>query len=92
MFLYYEVLKSALNSGSKVYDFGRSTYGQGTFFFKKQWGAKPYKLVYLTYSDKGVKEIIAKKTLITNLFPKIWSKTPPIITNNIGPYLRKHIP
>jgi FemAB-related protein (PEP-CTERM system-associated) len=40
MLLYWSFLKFASDHGYLTFDFGRSTPGEGTFLFKKQWGAK----------------------------------------------------
>jgi len=41
MLLYWGFLKFAADNGYVSFDFGRSTPGEGTFRFKKQWGATP---------------------------------------------------
>lgn len=41
MMLYWAFLKFAADNGYPIFDFGRSTPGEGTFRFKKQWGAEP---------------------------------------------------
>nr|WP_319491260.1 GNAT family N-acetyltransferase [uncultured Desulfobacter sp.] len=41
MMLYWTFLKFAADNGYPTFDFGRSTPGEGTFRFKKQWGARP---------------------------------------------------
>lgn len=46
MLLYWEFLKFAADSGSRFFDFGRSTPDEGTYRFKKQWGAKPEPLYW----------------------------------------------
>ena len=39
--LYWHAIESAQAEGVQVFDFGRSTPGEGTFKFKEQWGAEP---------------------------------------------------
>jgi len=76
----------------KFYDFGRSIFEGGTYYFKKQWGAKPIGLTYQCYNlshDNFMSKI--QSPITYKLFPKIWSKIPIIITNNIGPLIRKYI-
>ena len=48
MLLYWTFLEFASDNGYKNFDFGRSTPGEGTFKFKKQWGAHP---VFLHWAD-----------------------------------------
>jgi len=42
--LYWHMLKFAVERGFTVFDFGRSTPDEGTFHFKRQWGAEPLEL------------------------------------------------
>ena len=46
MLLYWRFLKFAVSAGYPLFDFGRSTPGEGTFRFKKQWGAVPAPLYW----------------------------------------------
>lgn len=48
MLLYWTFLKFAADNNYPAFDFGRSTPGEGTFRFKKQWGAYPK---YLHWAD-----------------------------------------
>lgn len=40
MLLYWTMIEDAVKSGRGTFDFGRSTPGEGTYHFKKQWGAQ----------------------------------------------------
>jgi|TARA_Y100000310_G_scaffold161542_1_gene161414 hypothetical protein len=91
MFLYYELLKNALKSGIITYDFGRSRYNEGTYYFKKQWGARPYKFEYLKYMNFGIEKVPIKPNFVKKLLPPIWSKLPRLIANSVGPSIRKYI-
>ena len=44
--LYWHMLSFAIAGGFHTFDLGRSTPGEGTFLFKKQWGAEPQELVW----------------------------------------------
>jgi hypothetical protein len=44
--LYWQMLRFAIERGARTFDFGRSTPGEGTFHFKRQWGAEPRELVW----------------------------------------------
>ncbi|MEZ5583585.1 MAG: GNAT family N-acetyltransferase [Candidatus Competibacteraceae bacterium] len=46
MLLYWSVLEFACKKGYRIFDFGRSTPGEGTYRFKEQWGAKPVQLYW----------------------------------------------
>jgi FemAB-related protein (PEP-CTERM system-associated) len=94
MLLYWNCLKYAADSGKKKFDFGRSTENEGTFRFKKQWGAEPFPLTWysscpstLAQSINVAHDKISGRERAANL----WKKLPISITNNLGPKLRKYI-
>ena len=49
MLLYWAFLKYAADNGYSYFDFGRSTPDQGTYRFKKQWGAIPETLHWSSF-------------------------------------------
>jgi FemAB-related protein (PEP-CTERM system-associated) len=100
MMLYWSLLEHVSNLGCTEFDFGRSTYDEGTYKFKRQWGAEP---VPLDWSDL-VQNLAPNQTTtdITNtgsdnvnqikaLVEKTWSKLPLGVTTRLGPKIRKHI-
>ena len=50
MMLYWGFLEYASDNGYKQFDFGRSTPNEGTFRFKKQWGALPHPLHWADFN------------------------------------------
>jgi hypothetical protein len=92
MYLYYELIKNAVTSNIRTYDFGRSCYNGGTYYFKKQWKSKPFKLSYCLYSRNNNsptrKELKAMQSVTLS---SVWSRTPSIVANYIGPYIRKYV-
>lgn len=92
MLLYWNLLKYSCDKGYKLFDFGRSTVGEGTYKFKKQWGAIPQALHWSHYNRQGeaIAAVQGQGKLRTKL-EKIWSHLPLKITNYIGPKVRKYI-
>ena len=45
-FMYWEVMRRASERGYRVFDFGRSKVGTGSYAFKCNWGFQPTPLVY----------------------------------------------
>ena len=41
MYLYWQILSYAIETGCNEFDFGRSTIDEGTYRFKKQWKSEP---------------------------------------------------
>lgn len=92
MLLYWNLLKYATNRHCTDFDFGRSSYGEGTFRFKKQWGAKPTPLEWRTYLvDGSVAEDEGGPQVLRKIFEKVWRRLPLQLANTLGPYIRKHI-
>ncbi|WP_201220764.1 GNAT family N-acetyltransferase [Halochromatium roseum] len=44
MLLYWALLEAVIERGARRFDFGRSSFGEGTYRFKTQWGARPVPL------------------------------------------------
>lgn len=91
-FMYWELMKLAVEKGCKIFDYGRSKEGTGSFSFKKHWGFKPEPLAYqyhlVTLDD------------IPNLSPanpkyqkkiQLWQKMPHFLTKLIGPFIARSL-
>lgn len=91
--LYWEAIRFAIRNGSSKFDFGRSTPGEGTFHFKKQWGAKPVPLYwqYLMKPGKALPEINPKNPKY-HMAIKVWQKLPVPLTRLLGPCIVRNIP
>ena len=91
--LYWDVIRFAVNKGFSKLDFGRSTPHEGTYNFKKQWGALPVPL-YWQY-------LINSKNAIPDLSPanpkyhaaiRLWQRLPISVTRVLGPLIVRNIP
>jgi len=101
MLLYWTIQSQLCERGVRQFDFGRSTYGEGTYKFKKQWGAVPVALDWREWDAQGVAQGIgagaAQATgggMASQLRPLIesaWQKLPLAVTNSLGPRLRRYI-
>lgn len=91
--LYWEAIRFAIGSGARIFDFGRSTPGEGTYNFKKQWGAKPVQLYwqYLLHEGAPLPEINPKNPKY-HFAIQAWQKLPLIVTNLLGPHIVRCIP
>ncbi|HWP22874.1 MAG TPA: FemAB family XrtA/PEP-CTERM system-associated protein [Candidatus Binatia bacterium] len=92
-FMYWELMRYAVARGCKVFDFGRSKKGTGSYDFKRHWGFEPRPLPYWCYTSNGQR---APDTSPLN--PKlrwavrIWRGLPLRLTKLMGPHIVKHIP
>ena len=95
MMLYWSLLEYATDYGCQQFDFGRSTIGEGTFKFKKQWGAKPVELDWKTYPEvinNAVKEGgLHQSGSLRQTAENIWRKLPLPLTIQLGSRVRKYI-
>jgi lipid II:glycine glycyltransferase (peptidoglycan interpeptide bridge formation enzyme) len=97
MLLYWTFLSHVCDVGCTIFDFGRSTPDEGTYRFKKQWGAKPYELIWTDYSNGGHSDIAhesagsSKLSQLRPLIENIWCHLPLAFTNWLGPKLRRYI-
>ena len=92
MLLYLRMLEYACEHGYEVFDFGRSTPGEGTYRFKEQWGAVPEPLYwhYLSLDGRRPDPEGASKARFETA-TRCWQRLPVIVTRIIGPRIRKHI-
>ncbi len=91
MLLYWNFLKFSADNDYKIFDFGRSTEGEGTYRFKKQWGAKPTPLIWYTDANAGKDEPGHHPPNKRDTAADLWQKIPLPIANIVGPHLRKYI-
>jgi FemAB-related protein (PEP-CTERM system-associated) len=91
-FMYWELLAHALGKGVRVYDFGRSRQGTGSYRFKTHWGFEPEPLQY-QYD-------LVKAREMPNVTPdnpryrrmiELWQKLPVPVTTLIGPWLARSL-
>jgi FemAB-related protein (PEP-CTERM system-associated) len=93
MFLYWSVLKFACENGYRVFDFGRSTPGEGTYKFKEQWGAKPVQLYWHYWlKNAGPLPELNPNNPKYRLAIRTWQKLPVTLTKLIGPIIVKNLP
>jgi FemAB-related protein (PEP-CTERM system-associated) len=91
--LYWEMLRFAVQHGFGSFDFGRSTPGEGTFHFKRQWGAVPHELVweYWTATGHAVPDLSPKNPKFS-LAIRAWQRLPVGLTRRVGPLIVRGIP
>ena len=91
--LYWHMLRFAVDRGLRTFDFGRSTPGEGTFLFKRQWGAEPLDLVweYWMANGKPVPDMSPKNPKFS-LAIRVWQQLPVSVTTAIGPMIVRNIP
>lgn len=91
-FMYWELMRRACERGIRVFDYGRSKRGTGSFDFKKNWGFEPQQLHYEYQLVKG-KSVPDHNPLNPkySLFIKAWQRLPLPVANLIGPHIVKNL-
>lgn len=91
--LYWEAIRFAIDLGCSRFDFGRSTPNEGTYNFKKQWGAEPIQLYwqYLLNAGNPLPQLNNKNPKF-EMATKTWQKLPLWLTNLVGPGIVRNIP
>jgi FemAB-related protein (PEP-CTERM system-associated) len=91
-FMYWEVMRRAVDKGCRVFDYGRSKEGTGSYRFKKHWGFDPEPLYYevdLVKADK-IPEINPLNPKY-RFFIAAWKRLPLPLSQLIGPWLAKDL-
>ncbi|MEW6118609.1 MAG: FemAB family XrtA/PEP-CTERM system-associated protein [Pseudomonadota bacterium] len=91
-FMYWDLMRRACERGHRVFDFGRSKRGTGSFDFKKNWGFEPSPLhyEYFLVRDREVPEINPLNPKY-RLFIQAWKKMPLALANAIGPHIVRNL-
>lgn len=91
--LYWELMQFAIGKGLTQFDFGRSTPNEGTYNFKKQWGALPLQLNWQYVMDAG-RELpdISPHNPKYELAIRAWQRLPLAISKALGPHIVRNIP
>lgn len=89
-FLYWELMRRACEKGYRVFDYGRSKVGTGSFSFKKNWGFAPEPLYYEYYLVRA-KQIPDINPLNPKyrLFIETWKRLPLPVANLLGPMVSR---
>jgi FemAB-related protein (PEP-CTERM system-associated) len=87
-FKYWELMRRSCARGLKVFDYGRSKQGTGSYSFKKNWGFEPTPLhyEYCLYKRDGVPQNNPNNAKY-QLLIKTWRRMPIAWANWLGPFI-----
>ena len=87
-FKYWELMRLACARGIKVFDYGRSKQGTGSFSFKKNWGfePKPLHYEYCLYKRDSVPQNNPNNAKF-KLLIETWRRLPIGMANWLGPHI-----
>jgi FemAB-related protein (PEP-CTERM system-associated) len=91
-FKYWELMRRSCERGLKVFDYGRSKQGTGSYAFKKNWGFEPQPLFYeyCLYRRDVIPQnnpSNAKFRLLINT----WRRMPIGLANWLGPFIVRNL-
>src|SRR5262249_50756530 len=91
-FMYWELMRRACERGLRMFDYGRSKRGTGSFDFKKNWGfeAQPLHYEYRLVRSQRVPELNPLNPKY-RLAIKLWQRLPLSLANRIGPLIARYL-
>ena len=91
-FKYWELMRRSCERGLKVFDYGRSKQGTGSYAFKKNWGFEPQPLYY-EYCLYRHDRIPQNNPLNAKyrLFIEAWRRMPIGLANWLGPSIVRNL-
>lgn len=91
-FMYWELMRRAAERGIRVFDYGRSKVGTGSYSFKKNWGFEPQPLSY-EYRLVKAREVPDINPLNPKyrLFINAWKRLPLPVSKLVGPFISRNL-
>jgi FemAB-related protein (PEP-CTERM system-associated) len=92
-FMYWSLLVHGMERGCRVFDFGRSKKGSGSYDFKRHWGFEPTPLHY--------QYVLVRQRTIPDWSPRnpkfslaieCWKRMPLWLSQRLGPALVRYFP
>ena len=90
--LYWTMLRWAVERGFTTFDFGRSTPNEGTFHFKRQWGAEPRAFAWEYLGLEGPLPDVSPSNPKYRAAISVWRRLPVSVATALGPTIVRHIP
>lgn len=91
-FKYWDLMRRACARGLKVFDYGRSKQGTGSYAFKKNWGfeAQPLYYEYRLYKREDIPQNNPANAKY-RLFIEAWRRLPIGVANRLGPHIVRNL-
>ena len=91
-YMYWRVMERALERGCRMFDFGRSKAGTGSYSFKKNWGFVPEPLYYeFNLRSGGEVPDVNPLNPKYQLFIALWKRLPLPVANAFGPFIVRNL-
>ena len=91
-FKYWELMRRSCERGVKVFDYGRSKQGTGSYSFKKNWGFEPQPLFYeyCLYRRDSIPQNNPSNAKY-RLLIETWRRLPIGLANWLGPFIVRNL-
>jgi FemAB-related protein (PEP-CTERM system-associated) len=92
-FMYWSLLTYGMEHGYKVFDFGRSKKGSGSYEFKRHWGFEPTALhyQYQLVRQQSVPDLSPRNPKFSVAI-ELWKRMPLWLSRRLGPMLVRYFP
>jgi len=91
-FMYWELLRRSCEQGIRIFDYGRSKLGSGSYSFKKNWGFTPEPLFYEYHLVKARQlPNINPTNPKYRLFIDLWKRLPLPLSRWLGPLIARDL-
>ncbi|MDP2809133.1 MAG: FemAB family PEP-CTERM system-associated protein [Rhodocyclaceae bacterium] len=91
-FKYWELMRRACHRGIRIFDYGRSKIGSGSYSFKKNWGFEPRPLhyEYRLYKRDAIPQNNPNNPKY-KLMIAAWRRMPIALANFLGPFIVRNL-
>ena len=91
-FKYWELMRRACERGLRIFDYGRSKQGTGSYSFKKNWGFEPQPLYYeyCLYKRDSIPQNNPNNAKY-KLLIETWRRMPIGLANWLGPFIVRNL-
>ena len=91
-FKYWALMQHAWRRGARIFDYGRSKQGTGSYSFKKNWGFEPTPLhyEYRLYQSDSIPQNNPSNAKY-RYFIAAWRKLPRPVVNWLGPFIVRNL-
>lgn len=91
-FKYWELMRRSCERGVRVFDYGRSKQGTGSYSFKKNWGFEPQPLFYeyCLYRSDSIPQNNPNNAKY-RLLIETWRRMPIGLANWLGPFIVRNL-
>lgn len=92
-YMYWSLLLHGMEHGYKVFDFGRSKKGSGSYDFKRHWGFEPTPLHYQydLVRQRSLPDLSPRNPKFSAAI-EVWKRMPLWLSRRLGPALIRYFP